>query len=110
MSRDTGLKVDSPSSRAVQGHAIWPLCDGLSTLQQIMQRTLRGMNHFCNPYIYIDDILVFSDTVEEHVEHVTLAFQHLLEVSLNLHVHLGQVTSAPVAFASRTFSKNEVKY
>ena len=52
------------------------LCNAPSTFQQLMQRTLRGMSHFCSAYI--DDILVFSDTVEEHIEHLRLVFQRLL--------------------------------
>ena len=59
------------------------LCNAPSTFQRLMQWTLRGMNHFCNAYI--DDILVFSDTVEEHMEHLRLVFQHLQGVGIKLH-------------------------
>ena len=59
------------------------LCNAPSTFQRLMQRTLRGMSHFCNAYI--DDILVFSDTVEEHMEHMRLVFQRLREVGIKLH-------------------------
>ena len=48
-----------------------------------MQRTLRGVSHFCNAYI--DDILVFPDTVEEHTGHLRSVFQRLREVGIKLH-------------------------
>ena len=48
------------------------LCNAPSTFQWLMQRTLRGMSHFCNAYI--DDMLVFSDTVEEHIDHLRFVF------------------------------------
>ena len=59
------------------------LCNAPSTFQRLMQRTLRGMSQFCNAYI--DDILVFSDTVEEHIEHLRLVFQRLHDVGIKLH-------------------------
>ena len=59
------------------------LCNAPSTFQRLMQRTLRGMSHFCNAYI--DDVLVFSDTVEEHIEHLRVVLQRLRDVGIKLH-------------------------
>ena len=42
----------------------------------------RGLNEFCT--VYLDDILVFSRTPEEHAEHLRLVFSALCEH--NLHV------------------------
>ena len=44
------------------------VCNGPVTFQHLMQRVLRGTSDFCN--VYIDDIIVFSKAVEEHVEHL----------------------------------------
>ena len=48
-----------------------------------MQRALVGMSKFCS--VYIDDILVFSENVEEHIGHLRQVFSRLCEVSLKLH-------------------------
>ena len=32
-----------------------------------------------NVFVYLDDILIFSDTMEEHIDHVRLVLQRLLE-------------------------------
>ena len=48
-----------------------------------MQRALVGMDKFRS--VYIDDILVFSENVDEHVGHLRQVFSRLCEVSLKLH-------------------------
>ena len=71
-----------------------------------MQRVLRGLGGdkpFC--HAYIDDIIVYSDSVEDHVNHLQQVFERLRQVGLKLHpkkcriaypeVHyLGHVVSA----------------
>ena len=47
------------------------LCNAPATFQRLM-----GLSHFV-ACVYIDDIAVFSDTQEEHVEHLRLIFQRL---------------------------------
>ena len=48
-----------------------------------MQRALVGMSKFCS--VYIDDILVFSENVDEHIGHLHQVFSRLCEVGLKLH-------------------------
>jgi len=45
------------------------LCNAPTTFQRLMQRTLVGLGSFCS--VYVDDIIVFSSTVEEHLDHLT---------------------------------------
>ena len=59
------------------------LCNAPSTFQRLMQKILSGMSEFCTAYI--DDILVFSDSVEEHIEHLKRVFRRLRECGLKLH-------------------------
>jgi len=40
------------------------LCNAPATFQRLMQRTVAGLGSFCS--VYVDDIIVFSSTVEEH--------------------------------------------
>lgn len=58
-----------------------------AVFQQLMQQVLTGLKNedgsdFTS--VYIDDILVFSSTLEEHIHHLEIIINHLLEVGLKL--------------------------
>ena len=59
------------------------LTNAPATFQRLMQSVLAGMSEFCS--VYIDDVLVFSDSVEDHVQHLQLIFDRLRKVGLKLH-------------------------
>ena len=59
------------------------LCNVPATFQRLMQRVLAGLELFCS--VYIDDIIVFSETVEEHGDHLCQIFQRLRRLCLKLH-------------------------
>ena len=59
------------------------LCNTPATFQRVMQKVLASLGDFCS--VYIDDILVFSSSVEEHLEHLRQIFQQLLRVGPKLH-------------------------
>lgn len=58
-------------------------CNGTATYQTLM-------NHIFSPYIgvfmdvYLDDILIYSDTIEDHVKHIHTVFNVLREQKLFL--------------------------
>ena len=59
------------------------LCNAPATFQRMMDILLTGMNwRFC--MAYIDDIVVFSKTFEEHIKHLQLVFDKLKSVNLTL--------------------------
>ena len=43
---------------------------------------LEGLNHFCQAYL--DDILIFSATVEDHIAHINIVFDRLRQHKLKL--------------------------
>ncbi len=61
------------------------LINAPSTFQQLMQTILAGLSKFCS--VYVDDVLVFSDSMAEHVEHLRQVFARLQEAGLKLHPH-----------------------
>lgn len=64
---------------------LFGLCNGPATFQCLMQSVLRGLGGekpFCHAYI---DIIVYSDSVEEHVNHLQQVFDRLRQVRLKLH-------------------------
>ena len=63
------------------------LTNAPGVFQRLMQLVLMGLNPDCGPSFvsaYIDDILIFSTTLEEHLEHIRLVLQRLCEVGLKL--------------------------
>ena len=59
------------------------LCNAPATFQRLMLAVLAGMEcDFC--FVYFDDILVCSKTLEEHMEHLQQVFNRLQEAKLTL--------------------------
>ena len=57
------------------------LCNTPSTFQRMMEATLRGLQwHQC--LIYLDDVIVFSQTFDDHLRHLSLVFDRLRIVNL----------------------------
>ena len=62
------------------------LCNAPATFQRLMQKTLAGLGGdrpFCS--VYVDDVIVFSSTVEEHLDHLLQVFERLRKIGLKLH-------------------------
>ena len=59
------------------------LCNVPATFQRLMQTVLAGLEWRCC-FIYLDDILIASQTFEEHLEHLRLVFDRLRKAGLTL--------------------------
>lgn len=61
------------------------LANAPSSFQNYINDTLRGyLDEFCTAYI--DDILIFSENIEEHQEHVKKVLQRLLDAGLQIDI------------------------
>ena len=63
------------------------LTNAPSVFQRLMEQVVTGLNPTSGPAFvsaYIDDILVFSATIEEHLEHLRRVLKRLKEVGLKL--------------------------
>ena len=63
------------------------LTNAPSVFQRLIQQVLMGLNPDSGPSFvtaYIDDILVFSDTLDDHLNHLRLVLERLKEVNLKL--------------------------
>ena len=54
----------------------------VSTFQYLMSQVLTGRNHFT--FTYIDGVLIFSKSWEEHLEHLNIVFNRLKSASLKI--------------------------
>ena len=59
------------------------LCNTPATFQRLMQNCLRELN-LTYSLIYLDDVIVFSRTEEEHLHHLRVVFDQFLEHGLKL--------------------------
>lgn len=65
--------------------------------QRAMQEVLRGL-HWKFVLVYLDDVIVFSNSFEQHLDHLRQVFERLQTVGLKLQPK------------KCTFSQKEVKY
>ena len=62
---------------------LFELCNAPATYQCLMQNTLGELNlTYC--VIYLDDVIVFGCTEEEHLEHLCMVFERFQEFNLKL--------------------------
>ena len=62
---------------------LFGLCNAPATFQCLMQNTLGQLNlMYC--VIYLDDVIVFGRTKEEHLEHLRMVFERFCEFNLKL--------------------------
>ncbi|KAL5020629.1 hypothetical protein ScPMuIL_002291, partial [Solemya velum] len=59
------------------------LCNGPSTFQRLMEKCMGDM-HLRECLIFLDDILIFSKTFEEHLDRLNVVFERLSEHNLKL--------------------------
>ena len=84
-------------------------CFGLRNAGATFQRTMDvilGNLPFCT--VYIDDILVFSKTVEEHLQHLRIILQRLREYGLILHPQKCSLAKAEMEFLGHSLSSEGV--
>ncbi len=68
------------------------LCNSPSTFQRTMDLLLTGMNNRC-ALVYIDDILIFSNTFEQHLIDLEELFKRLVDAEFSIKLtkcHFGQ--------------------
>ena len=59
------------------------LCNAPATIQRLMERCMGDLNlRYC--LIYLDNIIIFSSTFEEHLEHLQAVFKNLEKHKLKL--------------------------
>ncbi|KAJ3639222.1 hypothetical protein Zmor_004090 [Zophobas morio] len=59
------------------------LCNAPSTFQDLTDRVFHGLKWSC-VLVYLDDLIIYSKTSQEHLEKLELVFQRLREANLKL--------------------------
>jgi len=72
--------------------------------QRMMDAEIAGANLQANVCSFVDDILIHSKTMEEHIEHVDLALKMLERCNLKAHPDKTVVGAATVEFLGHNVS------
>lgn len=75
------------------------------TYQRFMNRVLRGLE-FC--FLYIDDVLIASDNVDEHLVHLDSVFERLSNFGVVVNVDKCKFLNCEVNFLGHRVAKNGV--
>ena len=85
---------------------LFGLCNTPATFQRLIQQVLSGMGDdapFC--CAYIDDILVYSDNVEQHIQHS----QQVLLCLRMLHPEKNRFAEASVTYLGHIVSSDGIR-
>ena len=84
------------------------LANAPATFERLMERVLTGL-HWEICLIYIDDIIVFSKTFDEHVDRLTQVLQRLRAANLKLASHKCKLFHSRVEFLGHVVSDRGVE-
>ena len=84
------------------------LCNSPGTFQRVMEDCFSDLN-LRIMYIYIDDIIIFSETEEDHLERLQLVFQRLRDCGLKLSVGKCAFAQSQVSFLGHLISAEGVR-
>ena len=87
--------------------AICGLCNAPATFQRLMQRVLEDMNRQ-DCFVYSDNILIVSKTLEEHIEHICCVLERLKRAGLCLKPKKCSFLREEVQFLGHVISKRGI--
>ena len=84
------------------------LCNVPATFQRLMQNTLGELNlTYC--VIYLDDVIVFGCTEEEHLKHLPVVFEQFREFNLKLKPSKWNLFQSEIIYLVHHISKEGVR-
>ena len=83
------------------------LATSVSTFQHLMSTVLTGLNNFT--FTYLDDILVFSETYDDHLHHLNVVFEKFQKASLKIKLSKCQFFRTHLHYLGHRISANSLK-
>ena len=77
-----------------------------ATFQRLMNQVIAGLE---NTEVYIDDIVIYSDTWKQHMEHTKALFDRLSQAKLTVNLSKSQIGKAKITFLGHEIGQGEVK-
>jgi hypothetical protein len=84
------------------------LCNAASSFTRMMDEVFHDfIGKFI--YVYIDDILIFSKSIQEHKEHINKVFQRLKEFNLSIKLEKCKFCRSSTEFLGHVIGKDGIK-
>lgn len=84
------------------------LCNAPATFQSVMESVLRPvLGKYC--LVYLDDIIIFSETFEEHIHHLKEIFRLLLKAGFKINWKKCQFLKPYVEYLGHVVGQGEVR-
>ena len=80
------------------------LATTFSRFQHVMSKVLTGLNNFT--FIYLDDVLIFSETYEEHLQHLCSVFEKFQKAGLKIKLRKCQFFKTHLHYIGHRISAN----
>ena len=84
------------------------LCNAPATFQRLMERCMGDMN-LRDCLIYLDDIIIFSSSFEDHLDKLQAVFQRLHESNLKLKANKCEFFKREISYLGHIVSKDGIK-
>ena len=84
------------------------LCNAPATFQRLMERCMGDLN-LRDCLIYLDDIVIFSSTFQEHLEHLEAVFSRLAEHNLKLKASKCEFLKSEVTYLGHVVSEEGIQ-
>lgn len=82
------------------------LCNAAQTMQRIVNKALHGLDFI---FAYIDDILIASNSTEEHLAHLEIVFTRLKNFNLAINTEKCEFGKSELTFLGHVITKNGFK-
>ncbi|KII73290.1 Retrovirus-related Pol polyprotein from transposon opus [Thelohanellus kitauei] len=83
------------------------LCNAPATFQNLMNIILKKhIGKFC--YVYIDDIIIYSDSFEDHCKHLELIISTLVSAGLCINSTKSKIFCTSIKFLGHVISQNGI--
>ena len=79
-----------------------------ATFQRLMDRALKGLIGKCC-FVYLDDIIIFGQTIQEHNTNLAIILQRLTELNLKLQPDKCEFLKPELEYLGHVISKDGVK-
>ena len=84
------------------------LVNGPAQFQRMMDTALQGLNFRC-ALIYLDDVLVFSPTFEQHLKDLTAVLNSLRQINIHLKAKKTTLASSEVHYLGHIVSVEGIR-
>lgn len=79
-----------------------------STFQRVMDSVLRGIQNECC-IVYLDDIIIFSTSLQEHIQKLTTVFERLRQFNFKIQLDKSEFLQKEVNYLGHVITPNGIK-